>query len=117
MAGDRRNDVVELAPVDQLLMGKALPVEFLDPGAQRRQFLLGLGDLDLAVALEAAIVVDQVADAVPDLHRGDRQRHLGKVAAETAHAAGIDARRVAPDMVLLDDGHPRAASRQMQRRR
>jgi hypothetical protein len=69
------------------------------------------------VAGKAAIVTDQLLDLLPQRHRGDRQRNLGDVAGELAHAAGIDARGVAAGIVLLDQDRLQSAQCQMQRRR
>jgi hypothetical protein len=46
-------------------MSKAETRQLVDARAQRCELGLVLGDLDLAVALETAVVVDQIADAVP----------------------------------------------------
>src|SRR5206468_827751 len=56
-------------------------------------------------------------DAMPQLERGHRERDLGEVAAEAPYAAGVDARRMAPDMVLLQHDDRGARARQVQRRR
>src|SRR5271156_2196590 len=53
---------------------------------------------------------------MPQLHRGDRERDLGGMAAEPPDAPGIDPRGMAADMVLLEHDALRAAPRQMQRR-
>lgn len=65
------------------------------------QFGRRLGDADLAMGMEGAIVAGQLADAAPQLHAGDRQADLGRVAVHGADAAGIDARRMPPDMAAL----------------
>src|SRR5207237_1315522 len=49
MVGDRRNDLPQLAAIDELLMGEAEPVELGDARPQGIEFALRLGDLDLAV--------------------------------------------------------------------
>jgi len=69
------------------------------------------------VAVKAAVVVDEVADTLPQRHRGDRQRHLRHMARQLAHAAGVDAGGMAAGVVLLQQSHGGTAQRQMQRRR
>src|SRR5262249_52143189 len=100
-----------------LLVGEAAAWEFGAARAKLFKLRLALRDLHLAVAVKAAVVVHQIADAVPQLHGGDRERHLGEMAAEAAHAAGVDARGMAADVILLNDGDAGAAAREMPRRR
>jgi hypothetical protein len=117
MIGNRRQHRAELVPVDEFLVVEAEGTHFLDARLQRDQLGLALGHLDLAVCIEAAIVVDEVLDAVPQLHRSGGERDLGRMAAESPHAAGIDPRGVAPGIVLLQHQHLEAAPRKMKRRR
>jgi len=79
-----------------------------DAGAAALQIGLVLGDQNLSVAGEAAIIVDQFGNIVPERHRGVGERDFRDVARELAHAAGIDAGSVTPGMVLLyqDDREP-----------
>ena len=114
---DRRQQVAQLGLADDLLVIEPEQPDLLDPGALQRKLGLGLGDLDLTVAFEAAVVVDEMLDPVPQLHRGNRQRHLRQVASEPPHAAGIDAGGMAAGVVLLDQQRLHAAHRQMQCRR
>ncbi len=88
-----------------------------DAGTLDIEFGRGLGDLDLAVGFEAAIVVDQRLDAMPDLHRHDRQRNFGDVPAEATHAASIDTRGMATGVILLDQQRLDATHSQVQCRR
>ena len=91
---------------EQLLMAIAEAAELGHAAAEDFELRLALGDFDLAVALETAIVVDQIADAVPELHRGKRERNLGHMTAEPAHPARIHARGVAADVILLEERYP-----------
>jgi len=115
--GDRRHEASQLGPIDQLLMGEALQAQVVDPGAKAVELGLALGHQHRPVALEAAIVADQLLDLLPQFHRGNRQRDLGEVARELAHAAGIHARGMAAGIVLLDQDRLQPAQRQMQRGR
>ncbi len=113
---DRRHQLAQLGLLDDLLVLETECLHLRDAIALGIEFGRGLGDLDLAVGFEAAVVVDEVGDAVPDRHRHHRQRDLGDVPAEPAHATGIDTGGMAADVVLLDQQHLHAAHRQMQRR-
>ena len=102
MLGHRGQQRVQLVAADQFLVresqrghtGHALPQGF--------QLGIVLRDLDLAVRGEAAVVIDQRRDLVPDLHRSNGQRHLGQMATQPAHTAGVDARCVAANVVLFE---------------
>ena len=112
-----RHETPQLGGIDQLLVHEAAQAEIGDALAEAREFGLALGHQHGAVGVEAAIVADQLLDAFPDVHRGDRQRYLMDVARQLPHAARIDARGVAAGIVLLDQDRLQAAQREMQRRR
>ena len=76
-----------------------------------------LGYLDLRRTLKTAIVVEEFADPVPDLHRALGDRHLGIVAAKPAHAAGIHAGGMSADRVLFDHHDVEPAHGCVKRRR
>src|SRR6218665_3161601 len=100
--------------VDQFLMVKAAQSQHVDARAAVRQIGFGLGDQDLAVRTEAAIIVDEFADPVPERHGRVRERNLRDIAGELAHAAGIDARGMAAGMVFLQHDHRQPAHRAVQ---
>lgn len=108
-----RHKVPELSLVDHLLMIEAGEAKGLGALPTRRQLGLRLGQLHLAVGLEAAIVVDEILDAVPHLHRGDRKRDLGQGTAKLTNAASVHARCMATGIVLLDEDHIGAPYRQL----
>src|SRR6218665_1702258 len=100
-AGNRGYQPAQFPGGDQFLMVKAAQSQHVDARAAVRQIGLGLGDQDLAVRTEAAIIVDEFADPVPERHGRVRERNLRDIAGELAHAAGIDARGMAAGMVFL----------------
>jgi hypothetical protein len=114
---NRRDEGAQFIGVDQLFMMEAAQFEVGDAGAAGVEVGLVLRHHHLPVRGEAAIVVDQLPDAMPDLHRGVGKRDLGDMARQLAHAAGIDAGGMAAGMVLLDQGDREPAQRAMQRRR
>ena len=80
-------------------MGETECVELGDARAADSKLFLVLGDQNLPMALEAAIVVEEFGNLLPDPHRTDRQRDLGNMPRELADAAGIDAGGLAKEMV------------------
>ena len=56
------------------------------------EFLRRLRNKHLTMRLESTVVVDNARNALPHFHRRDRQRNLGDMPCELAHAASIDAR-------------------------
>jgi hypothetical protein len=110
-----RNEPAQFVRVDQLLVMEAAQGQILDAGAAAGEIGLVLRDQHLAVAGEAAIIVDQLLDPVPQRHRGIGKRDFRDMARELAHAAGIDARGVAPGMVLLEQDDREAAQGAVQR--
>jgi hypothetical protein len=117
MRRQRRNEPAHLIGADQVFMVEPDGLDRSRPRAQPLQLRLGFGDIDLPAAREAAIVVDQRGDVMPERHRGGRQRHFGQVAPKAADPAGVDARGVTAGPVLLQHDHRAPAQRQMQRGR
>ena len=70
-------------------MGEAERVQLGDARATGIEFGVGLGNQHLTVAFEAAGVVDQFFNPLPNSHRADRERDLGDMPCELANAAGI----------------------------
>jgi hypothetical protein len=112
-----RQDLPQLAAIDELFMVEADRPDLRCGLAQHFEVLLAFGHLDLSVAFEAAGIVNELLDVVPQLHRRDRQRHFGEMPAQPTHAAGIDSRGVARDMVFFDHDHAASRHCKMQRRR
>ena len=71
----------------------------------------------MAARHELAIAADDLGEPAPHLARAPRQRQLGQVAALLAHAAIIDAARLAAARPALEQNDRGAAPAQMQRRR
>ena len=72
MLGDRGNQGAQFGAVDDLLMLVAERAQFRRAAAQGFKFRFVLRHLDLAVMFEAAIVVHQVLDAIPEFERRHR---------------------------------------------
>jgi len=70
-------------------VGEAECVQLGDARAAGIEFGVVLGDQHLAVTFEAAGIVDQLFNALPNFHRADRERDLGDMPGELADAAGI----------------------------
>ncbi|MGY4434012.1 hypothetical protein ACVWWO_006489 [Bradyrhizobium sp. F1.13.1] len=115
--GDCGHEASQLGRIDRLLVGEAERVELGHTCATHREFLLVLGDEDLAIALKATIVVEEIGDLLPDSHRADRKRDFGDVPRKLAHAACVDAGGVPAGIVLLDQHGLQAGETQMQRSR
>ena len=115
VVGNGGDDELQLGAVEQLLVRETAQAQVVDAGAEAIEFVLTLGDQHLAMRLEAAIVVDDVANALPDLHGGNRQRHLGDVAGELPHATSVNPGGVSTDVVLLQHDRLDTAQREMQR--
>ena len=115
--GDGRHQPLQFSGVDQLLVGEAERVELGHTCTADRQFVLVLGDQNLAIALKTAIIVEEIGDLLPDSHRANRKRDFGDVPRELAHATRINAGRVAAGIVLLDQHRLQAGETQMQRSR
>ena len=65
MIGHRRHQALQFGTIDQLFVGEATQTKIFDTGAKAREFSLVLGHQHRAVALEAAIVADQLLDMFP----------------------------------------------------
>ena len=79
----------QLRPIDQFLVAEAERVQLGDAHAAGIEFGVVLGDQHLAVAFEAAGIVDQLVNPLPNFHRADRERDLGDMPRELTNAAGI----------------------------
>ncbi|MDR8969629.1 hypothetical protein FEP58_06020 [Burkholderia multivorans] len=101
--------------VDQRFVRVAVRFEQRDARAAFVELRLGFGDLQLAGRHEPARIADQIGQRVPQLARQQRKRNLLERPAERTHAAGVDARRMARDVVGLEHDHARAAPRELPR--
>ena len=117
MTRDRRHDLAQAGAIDQLLVRETERAHALH--ALRQQFHLGLilGNFDLTNALKATVVIGEIADRMPQLHRGGREWDFSWMPAEAPHASRVHARRVSAHVVFLDHRDGGAAARQVQRRR
>ena len=70
---DGGHQALQLGPVDQLLVREAAQAQIVDAGAEAVELRFALRHQHLAVGFEAAIVVDEIVDPLPDLHGGDGQ--------------------------------------------
>jgi hypothetical protein len=98
-------------------MGKTERVQLGDARATGIKFGVVFGDQHLAVAFEAAGVVEQLFDALPDFHRADRERDLGDVPCKLTDAAGVHPRGMAAGIILLDQHRLHARQAQVKRGR
>ena len=113
--GNGGDDELQLGAVEHLLVRETAQAQVCDAGAEAVQFVLTLGDQHLAMRLEPAIIVDDVANALPDLHGGNRQRDLGDVAGELPHATSVNPGGVSTGVVFLQHDRLDTAQREMQR--
>ncbi len=116
MRAQRRNEPAQLRTIDDLFMRVAELPHLRRALVQLRQMLFGLRNPDLAVRVKAATVADDRLDAMPHVHRFERDRHLGEIAAKRADAGGGRARRVAADPRALENDDTLAGTREVKRR-
>ena len=98
----------ELEPV----RANGLPISF-----ELRHVGVGARELDVAGRRELAIAADDLREPVPHRARASRERQFGERAALLAHAAVIDAARLAAAQPAFEQNDRRAAPAQVQCRR
>jgi hypothetical protein len=62
---------------------------------------IAFGDLDLPMAFETTVIVDEIANPVPQFHRRDGERDFGHMAPQAPHPARVDARGMTTSIILL----------------
>jgi hypothetical protein len=116
MPGQGRHQPEQLVRTDQLLVLVSQGAHATGAFFQDLQFGFVFRDLDLAGHAKAAVVADQIGDSPPHLHGLDRERDLGRIAAEPTDPAGVHARGMTAHRVLLDHQAAQSPPRQLQRR-
>lgn len=109
MFRDRGQQVAQLGPVNHAFMRIASRLHLFYTSPEKGHVINVFGDLDLLHRLKAAIVLHDLRNSTPHLHRQICQRDLFNVTPQAAHSAGIHPRCVTANPVLFQQRDAQAA--------